>query len=131
MLEIILRLNSDFVMLFIRLVLGSVMIYYGLPKIRNLKSNAEDFTGMGLKPGLLWGTLVAVVEFLGGFAVLLGIFAELAAILFGVEMIVGIVWKITKAKKPFTDWSYDLQLLALSLTLVTFGPGIYSLLQLY
>ena len=39
----------------------------------------------------------------------------------------GTIWKITKARKPFTDYSYDLQLLALCLLLLTFGPGAAAL----
>ena len=36
------------------------------------------------------------------------------------------VWKITKADKRFSDWSYDLLLLALSLALLAFCPGRYA-----
>ena len=36
------------------------------------------------------------------------------------------VWTITKTDKRFTDWSYDLLLLALSLALLAFGPGRYA-----
>jgi len=131
MLDIIFLLNSDWVILFIRIVLGAVMIYYGLPKIRDLKSNADDFVEMGLKPGWLWGAIVASVEFLGGIAVILGVWAELAAFLFAIEMAVGAIWKITKRKETFTDWSYDLILIAISLTVITFGPGVYSVLPLF
>jgi len=38
----------------------------------------------------------------------------------------GTVWKITKADKRFSDWSYDLLLLALSLALLAFCPGRYA-----
>ena len=130
MLNAILLINSDWVLLFVRVVLGVVMIYYGWPKIKDLKSNAKDFVKMGFKPGWLWGTITAIVEFVGGVAVLVGFLAEIAALFFALQMIAGTIWKI-KTDKPFTDWSYNLQLLAMSLTIITFGPGLYSALPLF
>ena len=47
--------------------------------------------------------------------------------LFGFQMIMGTIWKITKTEKPFTDWSYDLLLLAIALMLLITGPGYYVL----
>src|SRR2546422_7487913 len=65
------------ILLLLRVVLAVVMIHYGWPKIRNLESNANDFVHMGFKPGRFWGTLIAVVEFFGGLAILVGFYAEL------------------------------------------------------
>jgi uncharacterized membrane protein YphA (DoxX/SURF4 family) len=83
---------------------------------------------MEFRPGVLWGTVVAIVEFFGGVAMLAGLYAELAASLFGVQMIVGTFWKL-KIKKPFTDYSYDLQLLALCVAIMSFGAGRYSIVS--
>jgi uncharacterized membrane protein YphA (DoxX/SURF4 family) len=102
------------------------MVYYGWPKIRDLNANANDFIHMGFRPGMLWGTLIALVEFGGGIAVFLGIYAELAAALFAYQMMVGTSWKV-KISKPFTDYSYDLQLFALCLILMSQGAGAFAL----
>jgi uncharacterized membrane protein YphA (DoxX/SURF4 family) len=59
--------------------------------------------------------------------VLLGLFTWVGAAAFGIEMATGTAWKISKARKPFTDYSYDLQLLALALVLLAFGPGGHSI----
>jgi uncharacterized membrane protein YphA (DoxX/SURF4 family) len=99
-----------------------------MPKVRDPKKNAADFASNGFKPGWFWGTLVVVVEFFGGIAILLGFYAWIAAALMACHMATGTVGKITKTDKPFTDWSYDLLLLALSLALLAFGPGKYALL---
>ena len=131
MINALLLLNSGWVLLFTRLVLGSVMLHFGWPKIKSLKSNSKDFVKMGLKPGILWGTIVAIVEFAGGAMMVLGIFAEFAAILFGIEMIGGAIWKITKTDKPFSDWSYDLVLLSMCLVIIAFGAGFYAFLPLF
>jgi putative oxidoreductase len=115
-------ITFEWILLLSRIVLAAVMIYYGWPKIRDLDANANDFVRMGFKPGMFWGTLIALVEFVGGIAIFLGIYAELAAALFGYQMMVGTLWKL-KIKKPFTDYSYDLQLFALCLVLMSQGAG--------
>lgn len=120
------QITAQWILLLSRVVLAVVMIHYGLPKVRDLKSNANDFAHMGFKPAILWGTLIAAVEFLGGIAILLGLFAELAAALFAFQMMVGTFWKL-KIKKPFSDYSYDLQLFALCLVVMSQGAGAYAL----
>ncbi|MEX1014026.1 MAG: DoxX family protein [Candidatus Paceibacterota bacterium] len=122
-------LTEEIVLLISRLIVGAVMLYFGSNKITDLKTNAESFVKMGFKPGWFWGTIVAFVEFIGGLMILLGIFAWIPAILFGFQMIVGTIWKITNTDKPFTDWSYDLLLLALMLVIVIYGSGIYSVIN--
>lgn len=117
---------ASWILFFIRMVLGICLIYYGWPKIKNLKSNAQEFVEMGFRPGMLWGTLIAIVEFFGGIAILLGLYAELAASAFGFQMIVGTFWKL-KIEKSFVDYSYDLQLLALCTAIMAFGGGRFSI----
>lgn len=123
--------RSDFFLLFVRIILGLVMICYGLPKVKNLHSNARDFEKMGIKPGIFFGTLVAMLEFFGGFLIILGALTSLIALLFGFEMFMGALWKMTKGKKPFTDWSYDLILLATMILLLIIGPGAYSFERIF
>jgi len=120
------EISFHWVLLLLRVTLAVVMIYYGWPKVRDLQSNARDFVEMGFSPGMFWGTLIAVVEFAGGIAVLLGLYAELAAALFAFQMLVGTFWKL-KIKKPFTDYSYDMQLFAMSLVVVSQGAGAHAL----
>lgn len=118
---------SDIFLLIVRIIVGVVLIYYGWPKIKNLRSNGEDFDKMGLSPGIFWGTIVAFIEFVGGIFIILGIFVWVVAILLVIEMAGGTIWKITKTNKSFTDWSYDLLLLALALVLLAFGAGRFSI----
>ncbi|MFO7653761.1 MAG: DoxX family protein [Candidatus Krumholzibacteriia bacterium] len=117
---------ADVVLLLVRLVVGISFIYFGLPKIRDLRQNAESFVEMGFRPGMLWGTLIAVLEVFGGLAVIVGLLVWLVAAGLAVHMATGTVWKITRTEKGFPDWSYDLLLLALALVLLAFGPGVYS-----
>lgn len=113
--------------LLVRIVLAIVFLYYGLPKIKNLKSNATDFDSMGFKPGWLFGTVVAVLEVAGGVLIGLGLMSWIFAALIFIQMIVGTVWKIKWADKKFPDWSYDVMLAGLAMVIVAFGSGIFSL----
>ncbi len=115
------------VLLVARVILGVVMVYYGWPKVRDPKKNADDFAhGVGARPGWLWGTLVLVTEFFGGLGMIAGFLTAVAAAAFALEMLLGFAWKLGTGK-PFTDYSYDLQLFALCLLVLATGPGPLSL----
>ncbi|MCF7812483.1 DoxX family protein [Candidatus Gracilibacteria bacterium] len=100
-----------------------IFLYFGWPKIKDLRKNAEHFSGMGFKPGIFWGTIVALLEFFGGLALIFGILPSLFALLFVVHMLVGTAWKMFGTDKKFPDYSYDLTLLAILLLLLAFGNG--------
>ncbi len=119
--------TEDLTLLAVRIILGTVMVYYGTLKIKDLKANAKFLDKIGFKPGAFWGFIVMMIDLFGGILIILGVYAGIFAALFGFQMIIGIIWKTTKTDKPFTDWSYNLILLALSLVIITFGPGKYSL----
>jgi len=118
---------ADVVLLVVRLVMGTTMIYYGWPKVRDPKKNAKDFEAMGFTPGVFWGSLILLVEFGGGIVVLLGVYAWAAAALIACHMATGTVWKMAKKRQTFPEWSYDLLVLTLSLVVLAFGPGRYAL----
>jgi putative oxidoreductase len=118
---------ADVVLFVVRVIVGGTMVYYGWPKLKAPRKNALDLAKGGFRPGWLWGTIVLLVEFVGGLAIVVGLYTWLAASLIGFEMLTGAVWKITKANKPFPEWSYDLLILALALMLLVVGPGAYAL----
>jgi uncharacterized membrane protein YphA (DoxX/SURF4 family) len=117
----------DWVLLVVRIILGTCLIYYGWPKIKDPRANARDFIGMGFKPGWLWGSIAILTEFFGGLAILSGIWVELGAALFGFQMMIGTLWK-RKNNVPYTDYSYDLLLFALCITLMRLGAGTLGVL---
>jgi len=120
------QLTISLLLLLARIIFGSVFIYYGIPKIKNLKRNAKDFESMGFKPGIFWGSVAAFLEVFGGIFIILGILFYPVLILFATFTLVGAIWKIFFAKKSFPEWSYDLILLALALTLIITGSGFIS-----
>ncbi len=119
---------SGYILLFVRIIFGVIFLYYGRFKIKDLKQNAKDFDSMGFSPGWLFGTPVALLETIGSAAIILGFMTAFVAAAFAVHMFIGALWKITSTDKPFTDWSYDLSLLSLSLLLLVTGPGKFNIL---
>ena len=112
----------------IRAILGVILIYHGLPKIKNLKANAEKFSAMGWKPGIVWGTIAAVIEFFGGIAIIFGIYTGIVATFIAIEMIITTIWNLRHKEKTLKDYSIDLALLAIALIILTFGQGSYTIL---
>lgn len=106
-----------------RVIFAATFFYYGWPKLKDLKANAEDFEVMGFKPGWFWGTPIALLETGGSLLILLGLFFAVVPLLFIAHMATGTVWKITSTDKPFTDWSYDLILLGMAVLFALIGPG--------
>jgi putative oxidoreductase len=117
---------DDVALLIVRVVLGGVMVYYGWPKLKDPPKTAADFQRDGFRPGWFWGGIIIATEFGGGVAVIIGVLTWIAATFIAFEMLVGFVVKAAKWRKPFTDYSYDLQLAALGLVLIVFGPGRIS-----
>jgi len=119
---------DDAALLVLRLVLGSILIVHGLPKIKDLRKNSDNFEGMGFRPGMFWGTIVAFVEVFGGAFIMAGLLTQIAAFLAAVQLAVA-TWLIKfKWQKPFVG-GYELEILifASAVVLAALGAGSYSL----
>jgi len=117
---------SDWGILVLRIVLGVLMLAHGWPKIKNLRGTSQAFEGMGFKPGVFWATVVALVEFVGGLALIAGFFTQIVSLLVAVQFIV-IILKLKLPQKSFMSFEFDLLILAASVLLLTVGGGALSL----
>ena len=111
----VLLVFNNWALFLIRLVIASIMLVHGLPKVKNLKSNSISFSKLGFKPGWFWGTIVAALEVVGGFLLLLGVFTQVIAFLFAAEMLVVVIWKKLHKEKFSGGYELDLLLLVSSL----------------
>jgi putative oxidoreductase len=123
-----------------RLLLGAVFFAHGAQKAlgwfdgQGLNATLSTFTGhMGIPSPL--AVLAILAEFLGGIALILGLFSRIAAFAIGVNMLVAIAL-VHSQNGFFMNWTghqsgegFEFHLLALGLVLVivTQGAGAFSL----
>ncbi len=117
---------QEWSLLLLRFIVATVLLVHGIPKVKNLRQTAESFGAMGFRPGVFWGTLVAVVEAVGGIAIFIGFFAQPFAALFAGQMLVATVWKIKRGQGFVGGYELDLVLMGASLALATYGSGALS-----
>jgi putative oxidoreductase len=108
-----------------RIILGAMLIAHGWPKIKDLKQTARNFDGMGFKPGNIWGTVAAFLEFFGGIGIVIGMWVPYISFLLAGQFVVIIIWKLSK-KMPFiSGWEIDALVLALVIMFFTLYGGFY------
>ncbi len=114
-------------LLVLRIALGAVMVGHGYLKVfHGLSQHGHTVAGLGLPSWL--GYLSAFTEFLGGFALLAGIFTRLAAFLVCIDLAVAI-WKVNwhNGLMGNSGYEFPLALAAIAFALIFFGSGAISL----
>jgi len=114
----------------LRVVLGITFIMHGGQKIfvYGFDGVAGSFAQMGIPAAGLMGPFVALVEFFGGIAIVLGLLTRLAALGLAATMIVAILTVHLKAGffNP-GGIEFPLSLLGTAITLAITGAGAFSL----
>ena len=113
----------------VRLIVGVVFLVHGSQKLFSigLPGITGFFTQIGIPlPGIA-APVVAFVEFLGGIALILGIFTRIAAILLAIDMCGAILF--VHGKNGFflpNGFEYALTMLVANIAIAIGGPGGYA-----
>lgn len=114
-----LQKNKDVSILLLRLAIAGVFLAHGYMKFQSFES----------LPALM--KLLAVVEPLGGAAMLIGLLTRWAGLGLAIIMLGAIYTKITGMGVGFTGpgagWEFDLLILMSCIMMMTMGAGKYSL----
>ncbi len=118
--------------LFLRLGVGIIFLIHGAGKLFNIgptalgiSGTADFFAGLGIPAALFFAWIVALVETLGGAALLLGIFTRYAALLLAIDMLTALL--VFHLPKGFSilNGGYEFVLLLLlgNISLLLSGAG--------
>lgn len=108
----------------LRIITGIGFMIHGLPKLQDIPNTQNSFMNMGLPLEL--AIIIGLLEFIGGLAILLGVFTRIAAGLLAINMIGAIL--LVKLSKGFIDgYELDLLYLAIMISLILTGPGNLSI----
>ena len=80
---------KDYAVLSLRVVLGIIFIYHGYQKLfGGLAGTGQFFASLGIPLASFFAVIVALVEFFGGIALLIGFLTRWASVLLGIGMLV-------------------------------------------
>lgn len=119
--------NPDLGSLLLRLAVGVVFIHAGWGKVNGMEQTISAFASMGFPAVLAY--FVAYAEFVGGIALVVGMFTRYVGIILSVIMAVAL-FKVHFANgfgMQNGGYEYVYVLLLSSMALVTLGAGKYSL----
>jgi putative oxidoreductase len=110
----------------LRITVATIFIRHGAQKLftYGFVGVTGAFTQMGVPIPGLTGPFVAVLEFFGGIALLIGLLTRLIALGLVVDMLVAIL--LVQLKRGFSGYELEFTLLGSSLALAVMGAGRFS-----
>jgi len=114
-------------LLLLRIAVGIVFMLHGKQKLFDFgfAGVSDAFSHMGVPmPGVM-GPFVALLEFFGGIALILGLLTRLFAFGFTIDMLVAIL--LVQMKNGFSHYELEFLLCVSSLALVFMGGGVFSI----
>lgn len=120
--------NLDLALLILRLALAAILLYHGLPKLMNFGATVGMFQSMSIPAPALSAAFALLAEVGGGLLILLGVAADIAALLVVIDMIAAIALVHWKNGFDFlkNGWEHPFTVLVIALALGLAGPGRHT-----
>ncbi|MEX2574376.1 MAG: DoxX family protein [Balneolaceae bacterium] len=115
---------SGVALLLLRIGVGTIFIIAGWGKLTGIEGAQGLFGNIGIPAAGIMAWIVALIEFIGGFMVLLGAYIRVPAILLATIMVVAIL--TVKMQAGWGDMRIDFTLLLMNLALFIMGSGKLS-----
>lgn len=116
----------NFSLFALRLAVAAIFIYHGWDKLNNIAGTAEFFANY-FPAATFFAWVVALVEFVGGLAILLGVFPTMAAFLLAVVMLVALL--TVHRTGDFKSMELPIALLGATLGIVGGGSGSWKVMK--
>lgn len=126
MFELLLQYN-DLGLLLLRIAIGIVFLYHGVPKLFKSKMMSQM---MGMPAGMIF--MLGIMESVASLGITFGVYTQLSALILAFVMIGAIGTKMMKWGVPFsamdkTGWEFDFILLFASISILLGGGGSIGL----
>jgi putative oxidoreductase len=122
--------RTDIALAILRVAAGSVFAAHGAQKlfIYGIAGVTGAFEGMGIPLASVVAPAIAIIEFVGGLALMLGLFTPMAALLLGADM-AGALFLVHLSAGFFLPNGIEFVLVlgSIALFFVLSGPGAYSI----
>ncbi len=117
------RLGSSMYALYpLRIGLAVVFVYFGWNKLTDVEGTSAFFAAEGIPLATAATVLVAIAEFFGGLAILVGVLTRFSAAVLSVVMLTAIIF-VQWSSGFVGGWNLDFVLLMGLVTLLVNGPG--------
>ncbi|MDA1038253.1 MAG: DoxX family protein [bacterium] len=116
---------KNFGLLMLRLAVGVVFIYHGWLKLSDIGSTTIFFENQGIPLAMIMAWVVALIEFVGGLAMLVGVWVRTVSLLLALVMIVALLTVHTGA--PYAAAELPIVLLGATLAIHGIGAGDWRL----
>jgi putative oxidoreductase len=116
----------SFGLLLIRIAVGTIFMLHGKQKLFGMgfAGVSGAFSHMGVPLSGVMGPFVALLEFFGAIALIIGLLTRLFALGFAIDMLVAIL--LVQMKNGFSHYELEFLLCVSSLALVFMGGGEFS-----
>ena len=111
----------------LRIAVGTIFLLHGKQKLFGFgfAGVTDAFTHMGVPLAGVMGPFVALLEFFGGIALILGLLTRLFALGFAIDMLVAIL--LVQLKNGFSHYELEFLLCVSSVALLFMGAGEFSI----
>ena len=110
----------------LRLVMGIILALAGYMKLTGMDGAIEYFAKIGFPIPVVTAWFIALLEFFGGIALLLGVFVRYLGVLYTIEFLVAAFW-VKFPTQGYPGARLELMLIAGALALLLLGAGRWSI----
>lgn len=112
-------------LLVLRVTVGLVLAYHGWIKLSGIEGTSAFMSSIGLPGGGFWAWFIGLVEFIGGLALIVGLYTRLAAKILAINILVALL--LVHTKGTWMQAELPLVLLGGLLSLAACGAGDWRL----